>query len=98
MSTVNSSPASIFSNAFDQVEGLLITLVALLGPASLLAISMDQIWPLCLVETTFALGTILGAARFVRASDDFVSGDAETFTLDRFLENINAQSQAILNS
>lgn len=98
MSTVNSSTASTFGHAFDQVKGLLITVVALLGPASLLAISMDQVWPLCLMETTFVLGTILGAARFVRASENFESDDADNFPLDRFLEKINAQSRAIFNN
>lgn len=98
MSTVNSSTASIFKHAVDQVECLLILSFALLGSASLLAISMGQVWPLCLVTTTFALGTILGAARFVHAADDFVSGDAETFSLNHLLKNINAQSRALLNS
>lgn len=70
MSTVNLNPASNLSNGFDQIAGLLITL-AVLVPASLLAISMDQVWPLCLVQTTFILGASVGAADFLRASDSF---------------------------
>jgi hypothetical protein len=98
MSTINSSPASNVSYALDQVAGLLITLALVVVPALLLAISMDQVWPLCLVETTFILGAVIGAGDFLLARDSFECDGGKAFTVDRFVHNINGQSQPLLSA
>jgi hypothetical protein len=64
MSITNINQEAETSNTFEQFVVLFITVSTLVGPVSMLSVSVEQLWPLYLIASTWILGSILGVYEF----------------------------------
>ena len=62
ITNINQEPES--NNTFEQFVVLFITVSTLVGPVSMLSVSVEQLWPLYLIASTCTLGSRLGVYEF----------------------------------